>query len=201
MMPLVWNRRTGNLVGGHQRLSIMDELEGTKDYFLHVAMVDIDDKTEREQNIFFNNQEAAGDWDMAKLGQMFKGAAKIDNDAAGFDLGQVYGMFGAKALEGNAEGMSILADAVRKSKELTTQIRDKARQRDGFNYYRVLVFKSDDEANAWDMACGVMPEKLYFVDGVKLAKKLNLVLELDESPAPQGQPQTTPTCPPSGSAQ
>ena len=30
--PLVWNRRTGNLVGGHQRLSILDELEARQDY-------------------------------------------------------------------------------------------------------------------------------------------------------------------------
>ena len=27
VQPLIWNKRNGNLVGGHQRLSIIDDLE------------------------------------------------------------------------------------------------------------------------------------------------------------------------------
>lgn len=45
LQPLVWNRRSGNLVSGHQRLSQMDDLMGTANYHLTVAVVDLDDKT------------------------------------------------------------------------------------------------------------------------------------------------------------
>ena len=49
---LVWNKRSGNLVSGHQRLSILDDLEGGRDYSLTMAVVDFDDITEKEINVF-----------------------------------------------------------------------------------------------------------------------------------------------------
>lgn len=60
---LVWNKLTGNLVSGHQRLSILDTLEKRDDYDITVAVVELDDKTEKEQNIFLNNHNAQGEWD------------------------------------------------------------------------------------------------------------------------------------------
>src|SRR4051812_18566168 len=47
IQTLTWNKRTGNLVGGHQRISLIDELEGTDDYFLDVAAIDVDLKKEK----------------------------------------------------------------------------------------------------------------------------------------------------------
>ncbi len=44
---VVWNRQTGNLVGGHQRLSILDDLEDGKDYSLTVQMVDVPEPKKR----------------------------------------------------------------------------------------------------------------------------------------------------------
>src|ERR1035437_804054 len=43
MTPPIWNEHTGNLVGGHQRLSVMDALEGKRDYSLRVAKVSLDE--------------------------------------------------------------------------------------------------------------------------------------------------------------
>ena len=37
--PLTWNRRTGNLVSGHQRITQIDRIEGVKDYTLQVAAI------------------------------------------------------------------------------------------------------------------------------------------------------------------
>ena len=39
--PLTWNRRIGNLVSGHQRLSQIDQIEGARDYTLMVAVIPI----------------------------------------------------------------------------------------------------------------------------------------------------------------
>ena len=73
---LVWNKRSGNLVSGHQRLSILDELEGGTDYRLTVSVVDVDERMEKELNVFLNNAGAMGDWDnlaLAKLAEEFAG--------------------------------------------------------------------------------------------------------------------------------
>ena len=79
---LVWNKTTGNLVSGHQRLKILDMLEKRDDYDLTVAMVELDPKTEMEQNIFMNNKNAMGDWDRDLLLGV---VPKIDLKEAGFD--------------------------------------------------------------------------------------------------------------------
>ena len=67
METLVWNKATGNLVSGHRRLEHLDEYHkkkyGDLNYNLTVAMVELSEKEEKEQNIFFNNPNSQGDWD------------------------------------------------------------------------------------------------------------------------------------------
>ncbi len=65
--PIVWNQRTGNLVGGHQRLRILDEQEGTQDYDLSVSVIDMDEANEKKLNVVLNNPSAQGTWDQAGL--------------------------------------------------------------------------------------------------------------------------------------
>lgn len=69
--PLVWNKRSGYLVSGHQRLKVIDELEGVNDYLIDVAMIDVDEKTEKKLNVFMNNISSQGTWDEEKLIGMF----------------------------------------------------------------------------------------------------------------------------------
>ena len=49
--PLVWNKRTGVLVGGHQRLTAADKIYRKKDYDVPVAIIDVDEKTEKKLNV------------------------------------------------------------------------------------------------------------------------------------------------------
>lgn len=58
--PLIWNKRTGNLVGGHQRLTILDDLMGTDDYKLTVSEVDLSPADEKVMNVFLNNPSVQG---------------------------------------------------------------------------------------------------------------------------------------------
>lgn len=80
---IVWNRSTGNLVGGHQRLACLDALEGTPDYALDVCVVDLDDKQEREANAALNNPSIQGVFD-AELFDDFMKAGDFDFAKAGF---------------------------------------------------------------------------------------------------------------------
>lgn len=75
--PVVWNERTGNMVGGHQRYKIMvNELGHTE---LQVSVVDLDDQQERLLNIALN--KVSGEWDEEAL------AALLDElQAAGAEL-------------------------------------------------------------------------------------------------------------------
>jgi hypothetical protein len=84
---LVWNEHTGNLVSGHQRLTILDILQkydGTPatDYLVKVEKVNLDEKTEKEQNIFMNSQSVQGEFDNDILAGLLN---EIDANLAGLD--------------------------------------------------------------------------------------------------------------------
>lgn len=76
---LVWNKRTGNLVSGHQRLSIVDELEKSKDYEITVSAIDVDEKDEMALNVQLNNASMMGEFDIDGLISMADAGADIDN--------------------------------------------------------------------------------------------------------------------------
>lgn len=88
MGGIVWNATTGNLVSGHQRVSIMDEinkydpLTQKNDYEINVDVVELDEKSEKEQNLFMNNRSVQGEFDDEMLRSILQG---IDYTAAGFD--------------------------------------------------------------------------------------------------------------------
>ncbi|EAH1321381.1 chromosome partitioning protein ParB, partial [Listeria monocytogenes] len=65
--PLIWNERTGNLVGGHQRYKIL--LEG-KPENLTVSVVNLDINQEKALNIALSKIE--GGWSTDKLGELLK---------------------------------------------------------------------------------------------------------------------------------
>ena len=75
--PLVWNKRTGNLVGGHQRLKVLKE-QNIKD--VQVSVVDLEPSKEKALNIALNKVQ--GDWDLSKLKDLLQ-----ELDTGEFDIG------------------------------------------------------------------------------------------------------------------
>lgn len=142
--PLVWNKRTGTLVGGHQRLEILDGLMRTKNYLVPCSVVDLDEKTEKEACVLLNNESAQGDWDLEKFGALFKGPDKIDHEKAGLDLGDMYALFGETALHESPAEMMEMAERVRKAKALQQQVLEKRATRDADNFYACLMYRMDD---------------------------------------------------------
>lgn len=76
--PLVWNRQTGNLVGGHQRLKILIEQGADA-----VAVSVVDLPLEREQALNIALNKISGAWDEVKLAELLQGLAAIPD----FDVG------------------------------------------------------------------------------------------------------------------
>lgn len=57
--PIIWNERTGNVVGGHQRLKVLLE-KGAQE--IECVVVSLDDKDEKILNVLLN--KVKGRWDM-----------------------------------------------------------------------------------------------------------------------------------------
>lgn len=86
VQPIIVNKRTGNVVGGHQRLRALDELQKSTDYPLSVALIDVDEQKEIDLNLFLNNPSAMGDWDVDLLVNIKQEFPEIDFIGdAGFD--------------------------------------------------------------------------------------------------------------------
>ncbi|WP_418988133.1 ParB N-terminal domain-containing protein [Bacteroides heparinolyticus] len=97
---IVVNKRTGyTLVSGHQRLSVMDELQkyntATKenDYPIRVDLIDVEEKEEKELLILLNNPSAQGEWDYDALRELIPdidykdaGLTEQDLDIIGVDF-------------------------------------------------------------------------------------------------------------------
>jgi DNA modification methylase len=85
--PLVWNSRTGNLVGGHQRFKILKE-QGLKE--VDVSVVDLDEDKEKALNLALNR--IRGDWDdekLARLLQELTTTPDFDTTLTGFDIPEI----------------------------------------------------------------------------------------------------------------
>ncbi|PYS91474.1 MAG: hypothetical protein DMF62_02365 [Acidobacteria bacterium] len=57
VQPIVWNKRTGYVVGGHQRVAAMAEMGYTT---VPVAILDLDDQQEKALNLALNNPKTSG---------------------------------------------------------------------------------------------------------------------------------------------
>ncbi|GEO26676.1 methyltransferase [Alicyclobacillus acidoterrestris] len=84
--PIVWNERTGNVVGGHQRLKVLRDLGETE---TEVVIVDLDDAKEKALNLALNKIE--GDWDNFKLKELLEelDTGEFDITITGFDEDEI----------------------------------------------------------------------------------------------------------------
>ncbi|MCA9054071.1 MAG: ParB N-terminal domain-containing protein [Planctomycetaceae bacterium] len=64
VQPIVWNRRSGFVVGGHQRLEIL-KAEGRE--VVDCVVVDLPPERERALNLTLNNEFVGSRWDPDKL--------------------------------------------------------------------------------------------------------------------------------------
>jgi DNA modification methylase len=89
--PLVWNERTGNLVGGHQRYKILVNEQGATE--VEVSVVDLDETREKALNLALNKID--GDWDLPKLRDLMSELKECDFDLSltGFDSADLDELF------------------------------------------------------------------------------------------------------------
>ncbi|KZE79299.1 transcriptional regulator [Paenibacillus elgii] len=85
--PIVWNERTGNMVGGHQRYKILVKDLGWTE--IEVSVVDMELEQEKLLNIALN--KVGGDWDDEALSRLIAElqACGADTSLSGLDSGEI----------------------------------------------------------------------------------------------------------------
>jgi len=89
--PIIWNSRTSNLVGGHQRFKILLE-QGLKE--VEVSVVDLPPEREKALNLALNKIQ--GGWDYQKLSSLLEELSQfpdLDVGITGFDPDEISQIF------------------------------------------------------------------------------------------------------------
>lgn len=194
LAPITVNATTGyTLVGGHQRLAILDAYEKTEDYLLDVAVVKLTPEQERTANVGLNNPNSMGGFDLDKLEAMMRDdAVKMDIDLAGYARIDVEDMFGVAFFGGigdmlaasdtvhadviaEVEAMAPLKDVAPTKTQIAIANRAKMKvdisASTSTDTYVMIVFQTKAEVDAFTDWAGY-PRGEAFLNGPRVMKRL-----------------------------
>lgn len=88
--PVIWNKTTGRVVGGHQRLKVLMDMGMTE---VDCVVVEMDEDKEKALNIALN--KISGDWDKDKLALLIADLRGADFDVSltGFEPAEIDDLF------------------------------------------------------------------------------------------------------------
>ena len=148
---LTWNKRTGNLVGGHQRLEQLDALERNKDYSLDVCVVDVDERQEAKLNVILNNPSTQGEWDLDKLAFITE-AFDVGFDEMGFTKLDVDFMFDGDErfteMFETTEAQEVKT-GLEEVKAARAAGKERMQEKNNINFYCVVVFEDEAQKAAF----------------------------------------------------
>lgn len=95
--PIIWNEKTGNVIGGHQRLKV---LAATGAVEVDVSVVQLSLEDEKALNLALN--KISGQWDNEKLSAVLQDlSAGFDVEVTGFDQHEVDALVASFAESGH----------------------------------------------------------------------------------------------------
>lgn len=173
--PLLINGTDMTLISGHQRISVMDELEKypEHDYELNVSVVFLSKEDEMALNVQMNNTSMMGEFDIEGLTNMVDLGANVSD--FGFSESDIDIMFGD-----NPDIVDFLSDSeeVEQSKEAIQQVKEhrqemmkEQKEQNSASYYFIVVCESSSEKKEIMNKMGV-PEYEEFVDS-RYLERLN----------------------------
>ena len=145
---IVWNKQTGNIVSGHQRLKALDALEQGRDYDLQVTVIDVPEKEEKILNVQLNNVSMMGEWDIEKLGEMFENEGFSADDLGFSDL-DIDIMFGGddrfSELFEDSKSAKATKEEIQKIKENRSEMMDKYKGEQSADFFFVVVCETQED--------------------------------------------------------
>lgn len=95
--PVIWNKTTGRVVGGHQRLKVLTDLGNSE---VECVVVEMNDDKEKALNIALN--KISGEWDNDKLALLITDLQGSDFDVSltGFDPAELDALFKDQTKDG-----------------------------------------------------------------------------------------------------
>lgn len=136
--PLIVNKTTGTLVGGHQRLSALKARGETES---EVVIIEVSEQDEKLLNVALNKIE--GDWDYSKLEQLFSEFSEEDISFTGFSQEELTNLFG-EAEVSNGYSYEDDSDEEEPEEKKKTECKPKSTE---FKIY--LSFPNKELAEAW----------------------------------------------------
>lgn len=133
--PIVWNERTGNIVGGHQRYAVLKHLGHTETV---VSVVNLPLEEEKLLNVTLN--KVKGTWERNKLDEILRSFEPEDALLTGFDANEL-----AIMLQDEGDLGTQWDDDFEDEEE--EDIEDSGD--DGMSWTITLVFKSSYIAQLW----------------------------------------------------
>ena len=176
---IVWNKRTGNVVGGHQRLAEMDKLEGSKDYYLDVAVIDVGEVEEREINIKLNNQNMMGAYVAEKLAALFinDGVQFFDTGFSALDIELNFDTPVANAILGTnrQEEPEVVSDieTIQKIKDARKNGKERANHKNSPEHFKVIVFNSMESMDEF-VRYFCLDGEIRYLDGEIIKSKIGI---------------------------
>lgn len=200
---IIVNSQTGNtIVGGHQKVSILDEMYKypDNDYSLRVEMISVDRKTEKTLNIALNNGNISGTWDFDALAQIipdidWKAAGLTDADLnmIGVDyllqteeessvadaledlMAPVTEQREAEKAERQAEKQHERAEKIAHMKEVKQQVKEAAqKQAESMDAYVMLSFDTYEAKAAFCMRFGYNAD-MKFIKGEVFSEQIERI--------------------------
>lgn len=167
---LTWNKRTGNLVGGHQRLEQLDALERNKDYTLDVCVIDVDEQEEAILNVQLNNPSMQGDWDLDALADMTE-QFDIDFDDMGFtklDVDFMYDgdekftqLFETPEAQEVKQGLEEVKQGLEEVKAARQAGKERMQDKNNINFYSIIVFEDEKQRTDFYKKISTPPSEEY----------------------------------------
>lgn len=169
---LVWNKATGHIVGGHQRLVAIDEIEREDDYEMEVLEVNIPLKDEIRMNVVLNNTDNQGYFDYGQL-QRLSNEFGLDvaedfgfsDEVISIEFPEVQSVIEQSAPEPVARREASEEDiALMKEKKKEGRERYKENQEEVGNWrteakgVMTIVFETETDKKAWLQKHGMEPE-------------------------------------------
>ena len=176
---IIWNERTGNIVSGHQRLKALDyngKYPEAGDYQLRITVVDLTDWEEKQANVFLNNPDAQGDWDVGMLGNLMQ-ADEFTAEELGFTESTAVMM-----VDGDPRFSALFQDTedVTATKEQILEVRDHRadsmmdmQEAQSADFYFTVVFQNQKAKDRFLMEMGV-PVCEQFVNGDILSRRFGV---------------------------